>query len=37
LGDGVLGGAACDRLASAVLALEGIGDVREVTALTVKA
>lgn len=36
LGDSVLGKAACDRLAGAVLSLDTIGDVREFTRLTVR-
>ena len=36
LGDGVIGKGACDKLASAILSLEKIGDVREFTRLTVK-
>ena len=37
LGDGVIGKGACDKLAAAVLGMEKIGNVRELTALTVKA
>src|SRR5215831_19230809 len=37
LGDSVLGKAACDKLASAILRMEGITNVRELTGLTVKA
>ena len=36
LGDGVIGKGACDKLAAAVLGMESIGNVRELTALTVK-
>jgi len=37
LGDDVIGKAACDKLASAILSLEKIADVREFTKLTIKA
>ncbi|MCC6322873.1 MAG: MmgE/PrpD family protein [Phycisphaerales bacterium] len=36
LGDGVIGKDKCDKLASAVLSMEKIGDVREFTKLTVR-
>ncbi len=36
LGDGVIGKAACDKLATAILSLEKVGDVREFTKLTVR-
>ena len=37
LGDGVIGKGACDKLAAAVLGMESIGNVRELTRLTVRA
>src|ERR1043165_7097837 len=37
LGDSVIGKGACDKLAEAILGMEKIGNVRELTALTVKA
>jgi 2-methylcitrate dehydratase len=37
LGDSVIGKAACDRLSAAILGMEKIGNVRELTALTVRA
>ncbi len=37
LGDGVIGKGACDKLAAAVLGMEKIGNVRELTGLTVRA
>ncbi|MBL8763921.1 MAG: MmgE/PrpD family protein [Phycisphaerae bacterium] len=36
LGDSVIGGPACDRLAEAILTLDRLRNVRELTALTVK-
>jgi 2-methylcitrate dehydratase len=37
LGDSVIGKGACDKLSAAILGMEKIGNVRELTALTVKA
>ena len=36
LGDGVIGKAACDKLAAGILSMDKVGDVREFMKLTVK-